>query len=95
MTETITPQQFQEAEGVGDWRVVGDGACTFFRTGSFAEAARLVQAMSELPGLDTHHPDVDLRQDGVTVRLDHGDRGPLRHVDARRRAGSADLGGGP
>jgi len=69
MTETITPQQFHEAEGVGDWRVVGDGACTFFRTGSFAEAARLVQAMSELPGLDTHHPDVDLRQDGVTVRL--------------------------
>jgi len=69
MTETITPQQFHEAEGVGDWRVVGDGACTFFRTGSFAQAARLVQAMSELPGLDTHHPDVDLRQDGVTVRL--------------------------
>ena len=69
MTETITPQQFHEAEGVGDWRVVGDGACTFFRTSSFAEAARLVQAMSELPGLDAHHPDVDLRADGVTVRL--------------------------
>jgi 4a-hydroxytetrahydrobiopterin dehydratase len=69
MTETITPRQFHEAEGVEDWRVVGDGACTFFRTGSFAEAARLVQAMSELPGLDAHHPDVDLRRDGVTVRL--------------------------
>jgi 4a-hydroxytetrahydrobiopterin dehydratase len=69
MTETITPQEFHEAEGVEDWRVVGDGACTFFRTGSFAEAARLVQAMSELPGLDAHHPDVDLRRDGVTVRL--------------------------
>ena len=69
MTETITLQQFHEAEGVGDWRVVGDGACTFFRTSSFAEAARLVQAMSELPGLDAHHPDVDLRADGVTVRL--------------------------
>ena len=69
MTETITPQQFHEAEGVADWRVVGDGACTFFRTSSFAEAARLVQAMSELPGLDAHHPDVDLRADGVTVRL--------------------------
>jgi 4a-hydroxytetrahydrobiopterin dehydratase len=69
MTETITPQQFHEAEGVDDWRVVGDGACTFFRTDSFAQAASLVQAMSELPGLDAHHPDVDLRQDGVTVRL--------------------------
>lgn len=67
--ETITPQQFHEAEGVGDWRVIGDGACTFFRTGSFADAARLVQAMSEVPGVDEHRPDVDLRQDGVTVRL--------------------------
>jgi 4a-hydroxytetrahydrobiopterin dehydratase len=69
MTQTITPQQFHEAEGVDDWRVIGDGACTFFRTGSFADGARLVQAMSELPGLDEHHPDVDFRQDGVTVRL--------------------------
>lgn len=69
MTETITPQQFHEAEGVDDWRVVGDGACTFFRTDSFADGARLVQAMGELPGLDEHRPDVDLRQDGVTVRL--------------------------
>jgi 4a-hydroxytetrahydrobiopterin dehydratase len=69
MTETITPKQFHEADGVEDWRVVGDGACTFFRTGSFADAARLVEAMSELPGLDAHHPDVDLRHDGVTVRL--------------------------
>jgi 4a-hydroxytetrahydrobiopterin dehydratase len=69
MTETITPQQFHEADGVEDWRVVGDGACTFFRIGSFAEGARLVQAISELSGLDAHLPDIDLRRDGVTVRL--------------------------
>jgi 4a-hydroxytetrahydrobiopterin dehydratase len=69
MTETITPQRFHEAEGVEDWRVVGDGACAFFRTGSFAASARLVQAMSELPDLDAHRPDVDIRPDGVTVRL--------------------------
>lgn len=69
MTETITPQQFHEAEGVDDWRVVGDGACTFFRTGSFADGARLVQAIGDLPGLEEHRPDVDLRPDGVTVRL--------------------------
>jgi 4a-hydroxytetrahydrobiopterin dehydratase len=69
MIETIAPQQFHEADGVGDWRVVGDGACAFFRTDSFADSARLVQAISELPGVDGHHPDVDLRRDGVTVRL--------------------------
>jgi 4a-hydroxytetrahydrobiopterin dehydratase len=69
MPERITPRQFHEAEGVSDWRVVGDGACTFFRIGSFAEGARLVQAISELSGLDAHLPDIDLRRDGVTVRL--------------------------
>jgi 4a-hydroxytetrahydrobiopterin dehydratase len=61
MAEQITPRQFHEANGVEDWRVVGEGACTYFRTGSFAAGARLVLAISELAGLDDHHPDVDLR----------------------------------
>jgi 4a-hydroxytetrahydrobiopterin dehydratase len=68
MSERITARQFQEADGVEDWRVLGDGACAYFRTGSFAAGARLVQAISELAGLDDR-PDVDLRHDGVTVRL--------------------------
>lgn len=69
MTESITPRQFHEADGVEDWRVVGEGACTYFRTGSFAASARLVDAIGELAGLEDHHPDVDLRYGGVTVRL--------------------------
>ena len=69
MTEPITPRQFHEADGVEDWRVVGEGTCAYFRTGSFAAGARLVDAIGELAGLDDHHPDVDLRHGGVTVRL--------------------------
>lgn len=69
MTDYISPGQFRESEGVEDWRVLGEGACTFFRTGSFAAGARLVSAISELADLDDHHPDVDVRHDGVTVRL--------------------------
>jgi len=69
MTDHISPTQFSASEGVEDWRVLGDGACAFFRTGSFGEGARLVQAIGELPGVEDHHPDVDLRHDGVTVRL--------------------------
>jgi 4a-hydroxytetrahydrobiopterin dehydratase len=69
MTDHISPKQFHESEGVEDWRVLGDGACAYFRTGSFAAGARLVQGISELPGVDHHHPDVDVRHDGVTVRL--------------------------
>jgi 4a-hydroxytetrahydrobiopterin dehydratase len=69
MTEPITPGQFHAADGVQDWRVVGEGACAHFRTGSFAASARLVDAIGQLAGLDGHHPDVDLRHGGVTVRL--------------------------
>src|SRR6476661_3105398 len=69
MTDRLSPKKFDESEGVEDWRLLGDGACTHFRTGSFATGARLVQAIGELPGVDDHSPDVDLRHDGVTVRL--------------------------
>lgn len=64
--EPITPRDFHEAEGVEDWRVIGEGACAHFRTGSFTAGAQLVQAIGGLAGLDEHHPDVDLRHDGVT-----------------------------
>jgi len=69
MTDGITPKQFDESEGVEDWRIIGDGACAYFRTTSFAASARLVQAISQLPGVEDRKPDVDLRRDGVTVRL--------------------------
>ena len=69
MTDRLSPKQFHEANGAEDWRVIGDGACAYFRTGSFAASARLVEAISQLPGIEDHKPDVDLRHDGVTVRL--------------------------
>jgi 4a-hydroxytetrahydrobiopterin dehydratase len=67
--ERIRPQQFHATVGVEDWRVVGEGACAFFRTGSFAVGARFVRAISEMPGVDGDHPDLDMRQEGVLVRL--------------------------
>jgi len=69
MSDWITARRFHESDGVKDWRVVGEGACAYFRTGSFAAGVRLVNAISELAGLEDHHPDVDLRYEGVTVRL--------------------------
>jgi len=65
----ITVGEFREADGAENWRVLAEGACAFFRTGSFAESARLVDAMSRLEGVADHPPDVDVRRDGVTVRL--------------------------
>jgi 4a-hydroxytetrahydrobiopterin dehydratase len=69
MTDQISARQFHEAEGVEDWRVLGDGACAYFRTGSFEAGAKLIQAIAALPDLGPGQPDVDLRHDGVTVRL--------------------------
>jgi 4a-hydroxytetrahydrobiopterin dehydratase len=69
MTDPISPSQFHQVEGLEDWRVVGDGACAFFRTRSIVEGIRLVQGIGELDGLEDHRPAIDIRHDGVTVRL--------------------------
>src|SRR5262245_7584062 len=69
MAEGITPKQFHASEALEDWRVIGDGACAYFRTASLAASAGLVQAISQLPGVEDHKPDIDVRHDGVTVRL--------------------------
>lgn len=69
MADPMTPTAFEQAEGASDWRVIGDGAAARFRTASFADGARLVAAIAQLDGIEGHPPDVDLRPDGVTVRL--------------------------
>jgi len=77
MSETVTPQRFHEV----DWRVVRNDACTHVRTGSFAAGLALVGAIGRLADAANHHPDVDLRSDGVTVRLRSGTDGRLSERD--------------
>jgi len=67
--DQISGQQFEAAEGLEDWRVLGEGALIHFRTDSFADSARLVRAISEIPGVSEHPPAVDVREGGVTARL--------------------------
>jgi 4a-hydroxytetrahydrobiopterin dehydratase len=81
MTDQITPRQFDEAHGVGDWRALGRGAYAQFRTGSFARGVALVTAIGRLADLADHHPDVDLRYSRVTVRLVSHDVGGLSDRD--------------
>jgi 4a-hydroxytetrahydrobiopterin dehydratase len=77
MSERIAPQRFHEAE----WRVVRDDASTHFRTGSFAAGIELVDAIATLAAAANRHPDVDLRPDGVTVRLKSDSDGRLSEDD--------------
>jgi 4a-hydroxytetrahydrobiopterin dehydratase len=67
MDDAITATEFHAS--VDDWRVVGDGACAFFHTSSFGESGRLVAAIAAIDGVDGHPPNIDIRADGVTVRL--------------------------
>jgi len=69
MTGRISSRQFHEADGVEDWRVLFGGACAHFRTGSFGVGIALVDAIGRLADAADHHPDVDPRYEGVTVRL--------------------------
>lgn len=83
MTDRITGKQFDESAGVGDWRALWGGgfASAYFLTGSFSTGAALVQAISEIPAAADHHVDVDLRAEGLTVRLFTGDPGGLSNHD--------------
>jgi 4a-hydroxytetrahydrobiopterin dehydratase len=91
MIERLTPRQFHEAVGVDDWRVLFAGACAYFRTGSFATGVALVDAIGSLAGAGNHHPEVDLRYQGVTVRLMTHELGGLseRDVEMARRISAA------
>ena len=87
----LTARAFHEADGVEDWRVLYTGANAYFRVGSFAEAARFVDAIAEVADVVGHFPDVDLRPEGVTVRTCSGEYGALseRDVELARRVSLA------
>jgi 4a-hydroxytetrahydrobiopterin dehydratase len=65
----ISPNQFRESDGTSDWTVLSNGATTFLRTDSFATSAGFVQRLSDMDGIGDHAPKVDIRADGVTLRL--------------------------
>jgi len=69
VTEKISPRQFHEADGVVDWRMLANMVGAHFRTGNFATGVALVDLIGKLADEANHHPDVDLRYSGVTVRL--------------------------
>src|SRR5262249_25454760 len=68
VSERMPAREFHQADGVEDWRGVGGGACADFRTGSFADAVGLADAVGRVGGVDGP-PDLDMRRDGLTVRL--------------------------
>lgn len=91
MSDTISAQQFHDADGVDDWRILWQYACTLYRTGSFATGLQLVNRIGELAEAANHHPDIDLRYPTVAVRLTSHDVGALseRDVELARQISQA------
>jgi 4a-hydroxytetrahydrobiopterin dehydratase len=91
MTERITAEQFHAAAAAADWRVLFDGASAYFRTGSFAAGIAFVDAIGALDGIGNHRPEVDLRTDGVTLRIMTNGGGGLseRDVEMARQISAA------
>jgi len=68
-SEWISAAGFHRAEGVADWRVTGTGPQAVFTANSLSHAAGLIPrivAAAERFGI---LPDIDLRPEGVVVRI--------------------------
>jgi pterin-4a-carbinolamine dehydratase len=77
MSGSIAPARFHEL----DWKVLAYETCTHFRTGSLAEGVALTRAVERLVESSSRQPDLDLRTNGVTVRLKGTKKGELGEDD--------------
>jgi 4a-hydroxytetrahydrobiopterin dehydratase len=62
-------QDFLAAEGVDDWVVLHGGATAVFRVRSLGEAARLAEAVANVPGLEGSGVLLTMVDASLTVRL--------------------------
>lgn len=69
----ITPAAFHRAPGVADWRVTATGPQAVFTAGSLAEAAALVAPTVAAAARCGILPDIDVRPEGVIVRISYRD----------------------
>jgi glyoxalase superfamily protein len=76
--DRATVTEFQQADGVRDWRALDAGASAWFDAPSMTAGAALVRRIGELTAA-TGLPDVDLRPGGVRVRI--GPAGDLTRAD--------------
>jgi 4a-hydroxytetrahydrobiopterin dehydratase len=63
---------FLRADGVADWVVLHGGAVAVFRTGTFAEAARLASAVAEVDGVAEIGAVLTVSGARLSVRLTRG-----------------------
>lgn len=62
-------QRFLAAEGVEDWVVLHGGAVAVFRVPSLGEAAKLAEAVAQVPGIEGSGTLLTVADDHLSVRL--------------------------
>lgn len=72
-SHVISPAEFHRAPGVSDWRVTGTGPQAVFAAGSLAHAAALVGPVVSASERFGILPDIDVRPEGVVVRVPYRD----------------------
>jgi 4a-hydroxytetrahydrobiopterin dehydratase len=78
-------RDFLAAEGVGDWVVLHGGATAVFRVSSLVDAARLADAVAQVPGIEGGGVLITIADEQLAVRLTRGVwRLEPRHVELAR-----------
>lgn len=82
-SEWISAAEFHRARGVADWRVTGTGPQAVFTASSLAHAASLVAPIVTAAEQSAVRPDIDVRPEGVVVRIPYrgGDGIPASAVE--------------
>src|SRR3954447_7000608 len=89
--QRLTALQFQQSQGVEDWRVLAFGANAWFATSSHAAGAELARRALTIGAAAEHLPEVDVRATGVHLRTRSADVSGLTDddVDVARRVSIA------
>ncbi|MDX1509900.1 MAG: VOC family protein [Nitriliruptorales bacterium] len=82
-SDRITARAFHEREGVEDWRLLYGGAYVHYLVESFSQGAQFIAAIAEIADELDHHPTVDLRAEGVTVRTFMRETGAVGELDVQ------------
>lgn len=76
-SDRISAVEFHRRDGVADWRVTGTGPQAVFRATSLVHAAGLVGPIVAAAERSGVRPDIDVRPEGVVVRIPSGDENTI------------------
>jgi 4a-hydroxytetrahydrobiopterin dehydratase len=78
----LTLTEVQKAlGGVPHWKLAGDGITRVFQFKDFPAAIKFVNRLAELAEKASHHPDIDIRWNKVSLLLSTHDAGGLTVKD--------------